>query len=178
MKILERKTAFKGYYQLDELKLQSSISQKTVEREQFLTPNSVGVLAINTNSKKVILVKQFRVGPEQHLIEIVAGKIEGKDQDPRRTAIREIKEEIGYEVDELVPLYDFYTSPGPVTEMMHLFLAKVSDRTEAGGGLDSEVEEIDILEWTIEQFLDYSSNDAKTIMAQQWLKLHLKELGV
>lgn len=173
MKILERKTAYKGYYQVDELTMQSTISQSIVKREQFLAPNSVGVLAINTQTQKVILVKQFRVGPEQPLIEIVAGKVEGKDLDPKNTAIREVEEEIGYEVDELIPIYQFYTSPGPVTEMMDLFVAKVSKKVNSGGGLASEVEEIEILEWSFETFLGYTFNDAKTIMSQQWLQLHL-----
>lgn len=176
MKILERITAFKGYYQVDQLKLQSAITGRTVNREQFLTPNSVGVLVLNTIKKNVVMVKQFRIGPEQHLTEIVAGKIEGKDKDVRNTAIREVEEETGYQVDELIPLYQFYTSPGPVTEMMDLFLAKVSNKVNLGGGLESEVEEIEILEWSIEDFLRFQSNDAKTIMAQQWLKLNLHEI--
>ncbi len=175
MEILKRSTAFKGYYQLDELTLRSTKSGREVNREQFLTPDSVGVLVLNSERQTVILVKQFRVGPEQELIEIVAGKVEGKDQNLMRTVKREVLEETGYEVNRLEHLYRFFTSPGPVTEEMNLYVAYVSNQSELGGGLDSEVEEIEILEWSYEQFLNYTFNDAKTIMAQQWMRINLKK---
>lgn len=173
MEIIKRETAFKGYYQLDELEVKSNKTGNVVNREQFLCPNSVGVLVKNTNNNSVILVQQFRIGPEKELLEIVAGKVEGKDLDPERTVMREVMEETGYEVDELKHLFEFYTSPGPVTESMNLYVAKVSKQITKGGGLESENEEISIIEMSIADFKTYSFNDAKTIIAQQWVKLSL-----
>lgn len=173
MEIIKRETAFRGYYQLDQLSVKSNITNHVVDREQFICPNSVGVLVINTSAQEVILVKQFRIGPEKELLEIVAGKIEGKDLDPKRTVYREVLEETGYEVDNLKHLFEFYTSPGPVTEIMNLYLAEVSNQVAAGGGLASENEEIKIIKMPLEEFKTYSFNDAKTIIAQQWVKLNL-----
>ncbi|MEQ8909690.1 MAG: NUDIX hydrolase [Vicingaceae bacterium] len=170
MKITKREKVFEGYYSLHLLQIQSEVSGQTSEREQFITPDSVGVLVHDVKEDEIILVKQFRIGPEKPLLEIVAGKIEGKDQDPERTARREVLEEVGYEVDELTHWFEFYTTPGPVTECMNLFYAKVSRQIESGGGLASENEEIEIVRIKRKAFLDHPFQDAKTIMAQQKLK--------
>lgn len=173
MEIIKRQTAFKGYYQVDVLDVKSNITGNVVNREQFLCPNSVGVLVINVANQEVILVQQFRIGPEKELLEIVAGKVEGKDQDLERTVKREVLEETGYQVDQLTHLFEFYTSPGPVTEIMNLYMAEVSIQTESGGGLASENEEITIVNMPLEKFKKSPFNDAKTIMAQQWVNLNL-----
>lgn len=55
---------------------------------------SVHILAI-TSENKVILVKQFRPGPEKILIELPAGYID-KNESPRQAAKRELREETGY----------------------------------------------------------------------------------
>ena len=77
MKIIKKEAIFKGHYQLNKLEIKSNKSGNTSIREQFETPNSVGILVFDVNKQSVVLVKQFRIGPESNLIEIVAGKIEG-----------------------------------------------------------------------------------------------------
>ncbi|KAA3651277.1 MAG: NUDIX hydrolase [Bacteroidetes bacterium] len=171
MEIKKRENIYKGYYQLDRLILKSKLTNREVDREQFITPDSVGVLIFNTLKNEVVLVKQFRVGPEKELLEIVAGKVEGKDQDLIRTVHREVLEETGYKIDQLTHLFEFYTTPGPVTEIMNLYYAEVSEQVESGGGLATENEEIEIIHLALEQFLNYPFKDAKTIMAQLWMKL-------
>ena len=132
MEIKKRENIYKGYYQLDRLILKSKLTNREVDREQFITPDSVGVLIFNTLKNEVVLVKQFRVGPEKELLEIVAGKVEGKDQDLIRTIHREVLEETGYKIDQLTHLFEFYTTPGPVTEIMNLYYAEVSEQVESG----------------------------------------------
>lgn len=165
MKIIKRDNIFKGHYRLDLLELESATGEK-LEREQFTTPNSVGILVHDTTSDEIILVQQFRVGPEKKLLEIVAGKIEGKDQDPAKTARREVMEEVGYEVDELTYWCEFHTCPGPVTELMTLFYAKVSKQITKGGGLAEEHEEIEVVKMKRNDFLNSDFQDAKTLIAQ------------
>lgn len=48
-----------------------------------------------TKDKKVILVKQYRPGPEEVLLELPGGYVE-KDEKPEITMARELKEETGY----------------------------------------------------------------------------------
>lgn len=56
---------------------------------------AASILAL-TKDKKVILVKQFRPGPEEVLLELPGGYVE-KDEKPEVTMARELKEETGYE---------------------------------------------------------------------------------
>lgn len=171
MKIIKKETLFKGHYQLNKLEVRSEKSGKTSEREQFQTPDSVGILVHDTIQNCVVLVKQFRIGPEKNLTEIVAGKIEGKDMDKAKTAYREVLEEVGYSIDKLEAFHEFYTCPGPLTECMQLYYAEVSERKNEGGGLAEENEEIEVIFVPINEFLNSTYQDAKTIIAQQWLKL-------
>lgn len=172
MKIIKKEAIFKGHYQLNKLEIRSSKSGNTSISEQFETPNSVGILVFDVNKQSVVLVKQFRIGPESNLIEIVAGKIEGKDSDKENTVKREVMEEVGYKVNNIKLIHTFYTCPGPVTECMHLYYAEVSERISEGGGLNDENEEIEVCFLPLNEFLNQTFNDAKTIIAQQWFKLN------
>lgn len=170
MKIIKREKVFDGYYQLYRLQIKSEKNSQVAEREQFITPNSIGVLVHDTLRDEIVLVRQFRIGPEKELLEIVAGKIEGKDKDLENTVHREVLEEVGYKIDKLEHWFEFYTTPGPVTECMNLYYAQVSKQIQQGGGLESENEEIEIVRMKTADFLTSSFQDAKTIMAQQKLK--------
>lgn len=49
-----------------------------------------------TEDGKVVMVKQFRAGIDQHTLEIPGGVVDPEDPHPRDTAIREMTEETGY----------------------------------------------------------------------------------
>lgn len=168
MEILKKKIVFDGHYRLQVVDIKTRAG-KIIQREQFQTPNSIAVLVHNPSRKKVILVEQFRLGPEKPLTEIVAGKIEEKDDDIEETARREVLEEVGYRVDQLEKIHAFYPTPGPITEYMTLFYAQVSQKVAQGGGLASENEEIEVIEMSEAEFLAFDFFDAKSLIAQKWL---------
>ena len=172
MKIVARENKINGIFRLDKLTLKRKNSDKLFEREQFIIPNSVGILVHSVKNNKIVLVRQFRIGPEMELEEIVAGKLEEKDESKESAASREVLEETGFQVESIELIHEFYTCPGPVTEKMNLYYAQVSNQVEAGGGLETENEEITIIQRNVSDFLSYTFIDAKTIIAQQWLKLH------
>ena len=174
MRIIQKETIFSGHYQLNKVFLKSENKEKLIEREQFVTPNSIGVLVFNPEKKELILVKQFRVGPEKELLEIVAGKLEEKDSDTIATLKREVLEEIGYEVNSFEMIHEFHTCPGPVSEKMILYFAEASKKVGEGGGLAEENEEIENIHKEISDFLTTKFIDAKSIIAQQWFQLNLK----
>ena len=49
-----------------------------------------------TEDGKIVLVRQFRIGVNQHTLEIPGGVIDPSDKDPAESAVRELAEETGY----------------------------------------------------------------------------------
>jgi nudix-type nucleoside diphosphatase (YffH/AdpP family) len=142
---------------------------ETIEREQLVVNKVVAALVFDTKMQKYILVKQHRLGAGQELLEVVAGLVETENGNPESVVRKEIKEEIGYEVDKLEQIMEFYPSPGVSTEKVVLYYAEVSHKAEEGGGLDEEHEDIEVLEFSREELQQQLSLDAKTIIALQWL---------
>lgn len=99
--------------------------------------NKAAALVFNTETKKYLFTERKYEDIEGIMIEIVAGTMEEgeKSQD---TIKREIAEELGYKVDRLDHLCDFYVSPGGNTEICAVFYAEVSEKISEGGGVDDE----------------------------------------
>jgi len=81
----------------------------------------VVVLVCDEDREQFILVKQWRAGAGKELVEPVAGYIE-EGETPEEAAIRECREEIGYEPKELIYCGKFYKSPGWTNEIAHYFI--------------------------------------------------------
>ncbi len=71
----------------------------------------------------VLLIRQYRKGPEVDLLELPAGKID-PGEDPLTAAHRELVEETGYRAGRLEHLSSIYTCPGFCNELIHLYLAR------------------------------------------------------
>lgn len=82
---------------------------------------AVAILAIDDDGN-ILLVRQFRYPVGRELLEIPAGGID-PGEDPAQTAVRELREEIGYFPKKLEKLGGFYSAPGFCTEYLHLYLA-------------------------------------------------------
>jgi nudix-type nucleoside diphosphatase (YffH/AdpP family) len=148
------------------------------QRETYDRGNGATVLLYNRDLHTVLLTRQFRYPvyvndhPDGMLIETAAGLLD--DDDPATAIRREAAEETGVEIGELEHVYDVFMSPGSVTERIHFFAAAydAASRTGAGGGLEHEGEEIDVLEIDFDESLamirDGRIQDAKTIMLLQW----------
>lgn len=75
-----------------------------------------------TPDNKIILVRQFRVGPDKYYYESPAGSL-SKEGDPKEEVLRELREESGYTSDDVVLLRAAYDG-GYTTAMRYMFLAK------------------------------------------------------
>ncbi|WFA09704.1 NUDIX hydrolase [Tissierella sp. Yu-01] len=137
--------------------------KKYSKREIVEHPGGVGIVTI-TDDNSIILVKQYRKAVNKTLLEIPAGKLE-VNEEPRETAIRELKEETGYDAKELKYLLEFYTSPGYCNEKIYLFLA--SDLVEGDQKLD-EGEYCEIVKYSFDELLKMIDRgeiiDSKTII--------------
>ena len=171
MEIKNREKAYDGYFKI--YKLQVEQHGHTFEREQFDRGVAVAALVFDTVQERYILTRQFRVGSESELVEVVAGMVD-EGESPETSIAREIEEEIGYSVDKLQHLHTFYSSPGGTTEQVHLYYAEVSHQHADGGGKKDEHEHIELVAYTREELTRETFADAKTIIAQQWVQLQAK----
>jgi GDP-mannose pyrophosphatase NudK len=153
----------------------------TQSREAYDRGNGAVILLYNLAKNTVILTQQFRLptyinGNESGLlIEACAGLL---DQDQPEACIkRETEEETGYALSEVTKVFEAYMSPGSVTEILYFFIAEYNAQMKVseGGGLESEHENIDVLELPFAKafaMIDSGEiKDAKTIMLLQHLRL-------
>ncbi|MBB1285073.1 NUDIX domain-containing protein [Flavisolibacter sp. BT320] len=145
------------------------------QREVFDHGNAVTALLYNKENRTVLLTKQFRIATYLNgnrggmLLEACAGLLE-EGETPEETMLREIKEETGYEVKTVEKLFEAYSSPGAYKELVHYFLAPVTEeqKTGEGGGLAEEGEDVKLVELPFEKAVQMVNNgeikDAKTIV--------------
>lgn len=151
-------------------------------REAYDRGNGAAILLYNIEQRSVILTRQFRLptyvnGNESGmLIEVCAGLL---DKDNAEDAIRrETEEETGYKIKEVKKAFEAYMSPGSVTEIVYCFVAEYSKdmKVSDGGGVDKEEENIEVLEFNIDDALAMIETgeikDGKTIMLLQYIRLH------
>lgn len=77
-----------------------------------------------TNEGEVICVRQYRYAIGQMLLEIPAGKLDYKGEDPLSAAIRELREETGAVADRMTYMGEFFSSPAILDERIHMYLAE------------------------------------------------------
>lgn len=146
--------------------------KKYSKREIVEHPGGVAVIPI-TSDNSIILVKQYRKAIERFLLEIPAGKLE-LNEEPRETAIRELKEETGYEANKIEYLLEFYTSPGFSNEKIYLFLA--TDLIEGQATPDSG-EFIEMEKYNIDDLIKMVERgeiiDSKTIIGINLAKKYI-----
>ncbi|KJV48744.1 GDP-mannose pyrophosphatase [Pantoea sp. BL1] len=152
-------------------------------REAYDRGNGAVILLYNRHKQTVVLTRQFRFpiiihGHDGFLIEAAAGLLDNAS--PETRIIAEAEEETGYTVTNIEKVMEAYMSPGSVTEKLFFFIAEYhdGDRKHAGGGLEEEGEDIEVLEWPFARAMEAIRNgeieDAKTIMLLQHLALNIQ----
>ena len=92
------------------------------KREYVKHIGAVCVLAL-TDDGEVVLERQFRYPFHKELIEIPAGKLDSREEDPLQAALRELREETGFVPERIVHIGDYYGSPAILDENIRMFLA-------------------------------------------------------
>lgn len=187
VEIIERASLHDGFLKVERLRLKCRLFEggwsREFTRELLLRDRGVGVLLYDPHLDKVLMVEQFRVGCIDDevngpwALELVAGLLESGEV-PEDVARREVVEEAGVTVGQVLPVCEYYNSPGGSNEKLNVFCAGF-DATKAGGifGVDSEAENIRsvILDRVAAQAAVASGriNNAMSIIALQWLQLNL-----
>jgi nudix-type nucleoside diphosphatase (YffH/AdpP family) len=120
-------------------------------REIYDRGNGAAILLYNLEHKSVVLVRQFRLacmlaGYDKFLIEVPAGMLD--DDDPEGCIRREVEEETGYHIGNVAKVCEAFTTPGSVTEKLHLFMAPYdrAEKLSPGGGAAEEGEDIEVMD--------------------------------
>jgi len=161
--------------------LQKDGTWQVQSREAYDRGNGAAILLYDRDRSTVILTRQFRMptyingNGSGMLIEACAGLLD--NEQPQEAIIRETEEETGYRIGNARKIYEAYSSPGSVTELLHLFIAGYSTdmKVSAGGGIAGEQENIEVLEIPFTTALDMIETggirDMKTILLLQYLRL-------
>lgn len=155
----------------------------TQKREVYDRGNGAGILLYNLEQKTIILTSQFRLpaylnGSETGMmIEVCAGMLD--EDHPEQCIIRETEEETGYRIKSVQKIMETYTSPGAITEILHLFIGEydASMKVHAGGGLENEQEEIEVIEMRFEDAYKMIATgeikDAKTTILLLYAQINI-----
>ena len=110
-----------GFVSLSEVRVQGH--GQALSRHVVHHPGAVVVVPVESDGRTIVLVRQFRAATAGDLLEVPAGKRDVEHEEPEETAARELVEEIGRRPGRLVPLCEFYNSPGFCDEYTHLYAA-------------------------------------------------------
>ena len=137
---------------------------KEAFREIVEHPGGVCVAAI-TDKNEMLLVKQYRAGVKDVLLEIPAGKLEN-GEDTELCGRRELEEETGFRAGTFIKAQEIYLSPAYTEEKIYLYVAK--DLYKGKVNLDED-EFIEVVAIPIDKLkrmvAENKITDAKTIIA-------------
>ena len=171
VRVLKSREIFRG--RVVQLKVDSIIEPGgvRVEREIVHHAGSVVILA-HSNDGRIVLVRQYRYPVRKSLWELTAGVMKPGER-PLAAARRELLEETGYRARKWRLLFDFYPSPGILTEKM--FLIEAIGLTGSKPNPDPD-ERIQVGHFTPVQLTKMIKSgrihDGKTLVGLLWLLLN------
>jgi len=190
-RIIQQETPFKGFFSVKKYTIEHTLYNggwsAPVSREVFHRGSCVGVILYDPQRDEVVIIEQFRAGAvltsnqeDAWLLEIVAGAME-QGETAEDVARREAVEEAGCDIQEMIKINEFFTSPGGTSESLTLFCGRV-DASNVGGihGLDHEDEDIAVTSMKFDDVYALMEQgriiSAIPIIAIQWLYIHRQEL--
>lgn len=187
--IISEDVKYNGHFKVLDQKLKfrmfSGGWSQIIKRERVIQREAVVVLLYHPEEDAVLLVEQFRTGTMGHddlnsswLLEPVAGLIEVGDS-VEETAKREVEEEAGCVVLDLIPMCQYLASPGMSNERVHVLCGRINSyNLNSIHGLLSESEDIKVHILPVKEAFNLLENNqiiaASSIIALQWLKINIQ----
>jgi ADP-ribose pyrophosphatase len=116
-----------------------SPARKEPKRWTVVRRKQAAIIAPMTADGKLILIRQERIPVRAAIWEVPGGQIDQQGEPAgdavAEVALRELREETGFELGEggsLIPLGDYFTSPGFTDERGYFFLARPVRPCDAG----------------------------------------------
>src|SRR5258708_15926757 len=102
-----------GDFRIFKLRSDVCINPRTGKEHDFFVLDTVGwvnVIAL-TPARELVMVQQYRVGSQTVELEIPGGMMDPGETDPVATAVRELREETGYEGENARLLGKIWSNP-------------------------------------------------------------------
>lgn len=153
VEVLERRQPYARFFAVEEYDLRVPLFRggagPEVRRAVLVSTDAATVLPYDPARDRVLVVEQFRPAPfargdaNPWCLEAIAGRIDPWET-PAEAARREAAEEAGLALTGLIPVANYYPSPGAKTEYLYSFvaLADLPDHGPRIGGLEAEDEDI------------------------------------
>ena len=143
-----------------------------IVRDVIEHPGAAVILPL-LDDGRVVLIRNVRRTVGKVLWELPAGTLDPGEA-PEACAARELEEETGYRAGSIVPLTEFFASPGILNERMYGYLAVDLEQTSQALDHDEEIEVFPIPQWQVRDMLkDGHIEDAKTItLLLYWMHLY------
>ena len=175
-KQIKSELKFDGYVvkvYLDTVELENgAIATRDVVRHK-----GAACVAPLTDKNELIMVRQFRYALGRELLELPAGKLDTKHEDPYLCAIRELKEETGCTADCIEYMGDFISTAGFSDENIRLYMATGLHAGESNPDEDEFLDVVKIpLEKAVEMVMTGEIDDGKTqsLVLKVWYKTQSK----
>jgi ADP-ribose pyrophosphatase len=147
---------------------------RVAELEIAHHPGGATVVAVDAQGR-VCLLRQFRHAAGGWITELPAGKLDNREP-PIECAQRELAEEAGVAARRWEHLGQFFSSPGVLTEVIHVFLARELQPCEASPDEHEVLEARWVpLEEAVQLAATASLQDAKTLIGLAWAHARLTE---
>lgn len=189
-RILKKELVYTGFCSVENYTLQTRLFSgewsAPYVREVVRRFNAVAALPYDPIRNQLVLIEQFRIGAlwrktgNPWLLELVAGVID-REEDSNKLIRREMQEEAGLEVLDLLPICHCLDSPGGSSEEVEIYCVRV-DASKASQfcGLPEENEDIRVHIVSVAEAFAAVKNgtiaNAIAIIAIQWLELNIAEV--
>lgn len=111
----------------------------TILEEFYTVIRPEVVLAfVLTEATELLLVRQYRHGAEEVVVELPGGVFDPKEESALEAAQRELSEETGFEAPTWESLGTVYENPAKETNRIHMFMAR--------GGIKTSEQKLDLTE--------------------------------
>ena len=129
------------------------LSPRTNQEHVFTNIDSVdwvNVVALDREGR-MLLIRQFRFGTRAFTLEVPGGMCD-PGEEPRVTAVRELREETGYSASSVIDLGAVYPNPAIFNNRIHMFLL---EGCEKSGDLVLDAgEDIEVVPFAVDRVFD------------------------
>ena len=111
-------------FRIFKVRSDTAISPRTGKEHDFFVLNTVGwvnVIAL-TPARELVMIHQYRHGSETVELEIPGGMMDPGETDPVTTAVRELREETGYEGENARVLGKVWSNPAILNNRTYVVL--------------------------------------------------------